>query len=101
MVELVVTSHPDPRIRGSCPIPDEDKTVPRPSKNPCNGKILAANFYKGMKVKYNGIERTIYNVNYYFLCPKCNNLIGNRIVTSLDLGAPDTNVPWYSVELFE
>lgn len=90
----------DPRNRGVCPVgyPPTRIGVPRPSKNPCTGKVLVANFHKGQKVLYRGVERTIYGVNHYFMRPTCTNLVSQRIVATLNLGPKDSEVPWYAVD---
>lgn len=91
----------DPRIRGFCPVgyPLIRVGVPRPSKNPNSEKVLSANFHKGQKVLYCGVERTVHGINHYFIKPTCFNLIGKRIITTIDLGQKDSKVPWYLVKL--
>jgi hypothetical protein len=94
----------DPRIRGTCGSHKchefYDRRLPRPSKNKYNN-ILVSSFRVGTIVKYNNIERVVVKVNFYYDKSFCCFSPGNRIVTTLDLGAPDNNIPWDLVEIIK
>lgn len=90
--EVVISQTPDPRIRGVCPIREDDYTIPYPFIDFCASKkykrniILGSGFRVGSVVEYRNQARTVKYVNSYIVRPKCLNQHSWNLVTDLDLG---------------
>ena len=83
----------DPRRRGVC----NNTTKYHLVKEPDYSKAITIR--EGSIVLYNGIERMVSKVIVTLSYPGCPMLAGQRKVISLDLGPPDSNVPYSCVKI--
>lgn len=103
--EVVISQIPDPRIRGICPIKENDPSIPYPSNDYCKSKKLnkyiklGSGFRVGSVVQYQNKIRTVKYVNSIVVAPKCLNQHSWNLVMDLDLGG--IIVPWYEVKLIK
>lgn len=87
----------DIRLQG---IAKERKTV-KPIVNRCNGLTMGQNFRPGSVVLYNGQQRIVKHVNFYYVGQHTVQMPGSRVAYTLDLGNNLTAVPFDQVTLIK